>query len=321
MTITHLDPAPAGNGPLRSLWAEITGQCQLGCVHCYAGSGPGGTHGTMTGGAWETALTQAAALGNRSVCFIGGEPTLHPHLPRLVRHALTAGMRAEVFSNLVHVTPELWELFATPGVSLAASWYTSDRVEHKQITGRDTHRQTLANIEQAVLRGIPLRAGVIDGILPGQRTDEGTALLLERGVTDIGGDHLREFGRGTIPDPAQACGNCGHRRAAILPDGTVTPCPLTRWMNAGNVTSAPLADILPTVTELAAAIPAQRRICPPDGGLCAPDKQCEPDNLCKPTGRVAQAAPNVTTFGGRDCMPDHYCNPTCVPGACKPNFS
>jgi MoaA/NifB/PqqE/SkfB family radical SAM enzyme len=275
----------------------------------------------MTPQAWETVLTDAAALGARIVCFIGGEPTLYPFLTRLVRHALTVGLQAEVFSNLVHVTPELWELFATPGVRLATSWYTSDRQEHRRITGRDTHRQTLANIDQAVRRRIPLRVGVIGGILPEQHAIEGTRLLQARGVTDVGYDHLREFGRGANPDPTQACGNCGHHRAAVLPDGSVTPCPLTRWMRAGNVTGTPLADILPSVTELAAAIPAQPRICPPDGGLCEPDKQCPPDNLCKPTGRAAQSVANVVASGGRECMPDHYCNPTCVPGACKPNFS
>ena len=62
-------------------------------------------------------------------------------LRRLVRHTLSLGMEAEVFSNLVHVTPDLWELFATPGVRLATSWYSNERLEHRQITGRDTHRR------------------------------------------------------------------------------------------------------------------------------------------------------------------------------------
>ena len=316
-TATGTAPAPVTNGPLRSLWAEITGKCQLSCLHCYAGSGPDGTHGTMTPDAWETVLTDAAALGTRMVCFIGGEPSLSPLLPRLARHALSLGMEAEIFSNLVHVTPELWNLYTTPGVRLATSWYTNERLEHKQITGRDTHRQTLANIEEAVRRHIPLRAGVIDGILPGQHTEEGAELLRARGVTDIGGDHLREFGRGTNPDPTQACGNCGHRRAAVLPDGSVTPCPLTRWMKAGNVTTTPLADILANVNHLAATIPAPRAICPPDGGLCEPDRQCAPENLCKPTGQAQAAARGCNPD---DCNPDLGCGPLCTPNACKPWF-
>ena len=235
-------------------------------------------------------------------------------------------MEAEVFSNLVHVTPELWELFSIPGVRLASSWYSNDRLEHQQITGRDTHRQTLANIEEALRRGIPLRVGLIDAILPGQHAREGAELLRARGVTSIGTDHLREFGRGTNPDSSQACGNCGRRRAAILPDGTVTPCPLTRWMWAGNVTRTPLADILPVVTQLAAALPARPSMCQPDGQLCEPDQQCRPDNLCNPTGRAAPATlPAGNSSANRGCNPDDCrpnlgCGPLCTPNACKPWF-
>src|SRR6266700_1474826 len=86
---------------------EITGFCQLACVHCYAGSGPQGGRGSMTPGDWEHVIGQAAVLGIGTVQFIGGEPALDPDLPRLVRHALRAGVRVYVFSNLVRVTPEL----------------------------------------------------------------------------------------------------------------------------------------------------------------------------------------------------------------------
>jgi MoaA/NifB/PqqE/SkfB family radical SAM enzyme len=269
----------------------------------------------MTADQWETVLTDAADLGTRMVCFIGGEPTLYPYLPRLVRHALSLGVEAEVFSNLVHVTPELWELFETPGVRLATSWYSNDRAEHKQITGRDTFRQTLASIEEAIRRDIPLRAGLIDGILPGQHTEDGAELLRARGVTDIGGDHLREFGRGTSPDPSQACGNCGHHRAAVLPDGTVTPCPLTRWMRAGNVTSTPLADTLATVTQIAATLPARDRKCAPEE--CPPDWKCPPYLACRPDASAAQS--RSTARGcDPDCRPGLGCGPLCTPAACKP---
>jgi MoaA/NifB/PqqE/SkfB family radical SAM enzyme len=316
MTVTHETPARVTGGPLSSLWAEVTGMCQLSCVHCYAGSGPGGTHGTMTAVQWETVLTDAAALGTRMVCFIGGEPTLSPLLPRLVRHTLSTGMEAEVFSNLVHLTPDIWELLATPGVRLATSWYTSDRLEHQQITGRDTWRQTLANIEHALRQGIRLRVGLIDGILPGQHTEQGAELLRARGVVDIGTDYLREFGRGTSPDPTQACGHCGDHRAAVLPDGTVTPCPLTRWMHAGNVTNAPLADTLATVTQIAATLPAREVNCNP---ACGPDAQepCPPN--CRPSASTAPGR-NAIRVCNPECVPDSYCNPLCVPGACKPRI-
>jgi Radical SAM superfamily len=341
MTITHDAPVTPTTSPISAVWVELTGKCQLECLHCYAGSGPDGTHGTMTAETWEKALTDASQLGAGFVCFIGGEPTLHPDLPRLVRHALSLSMQVEVFSNLVKVSPELWELFELPGVHIATSWYSSDRMQHKQITGRDSHRQTLANIEETIRRGIPLRVGVIDGIVPGQNFEEGKAMLRERGVTNIGGDHLREFGRGKTPDPSQACGNCGNHRLAVLPDGSVTPCPLTRWMTAGNALETPLADLAGAVTEMArVTLPNWRgRSCGPDHCIpykppcmpeyrdradCAPEEACNPDDL--PPGDVRKpAVPNDCIPNGTSCRPDG-CYPVraaetitdCTPGDCNP---
>lgn len=283
MTETATRPQPPA---LQMIWAEMTSECQLKCTHCYAGSGPGKGHGTMTASDWEHAITQAAALGTRHISFIGGEPTLNPDLPRLVRHALNADMAAEIYTNLVHVTPSMWDLFALPGVTLATSWYTTDRAQHAAITGRDTWRQTRANIAKAARLAIPVRAGLIDGIVPSQRTTEAQHELHRLGITDTGRDHVRQFGRGTLPDPTQACGNCGHGRAAILPDGTVTPCPMTRWLTAGSVQDTQLSVIMDTVTLKAATLPAR------SGKTCTPD----------------------------DCRPDAFCAPLCSPSACRPNI-
>jgi Iron-sulfur cluster-binding domain len=158
---------------------------------------------------------------------------------------------------------------------------------------------------------------VIDGVLPGQRAEEGKELLRAAGVINIGGDPLREFGRGTNPDPSQACGNFGRHRAAVLPDGTVTPCPLIRWMHAGNVSSTPLADILGTVTQLAATI-ADLSPCTPND--CFPDwKPCQPDRKRGPDGGIVQSRADVHPCNSQGLL-DSYCNPLCVPGACKPRI-
>src|SRR5215472_12715775 len=137
---------------------EITGFCQLKCVHCYADSGPHGGRGMMTTGDWGNVIDQAAAIGVKMVQFIGGEPTLDPDLPRLIRRALGAGLKVYVYSNLVHVTAELWELFSQPGMFLGTSWYSADPARHAQITGiHASYARTRANIAEAVRRGIPVR--------------------------------------------------------------------------------------------------------------------------------------------------------------------
>lgn len=119
---------------LSFVWLEVTGKCQLQCTHCYAESGPSGTHGKMGTADWIRVIDQAADLDVTAVQFIGGEPTLHPDLVTLGVHALDRGLQVEVFSNLVHVRPALWDLFSAPGVSLATSYYSDDPIQHEAIT-------------------------------------------------------------------------------------------------------------------------------------------------------------------------------------------
>lgn len=80
-------------------------------------------------------IDQAAAVGVRTVQFIGGEPTLHPNLADLVLHASNKDLAVEVFTN------------------------SDDPDQHHHITGRPAHARTKANIVKALARGIPLRTG------------------------------------------------------------------------------------------------------------------------------------------------------------------
>src|SRR5437879_5963696 len=101
---------------LALLELEVTGRCQLECVHCYSSSGPSGSHGEMQVADWQRVIDEAAAMDVPRVQLIGGEPTLYPGLTRLVVHALGYGLEVEIYSNLVKVTPEMWDLFTLPGV-------------------------------------------------------------------------------------------------------------------------------------------------------------------------------------------------------------
>jgi MoaA/NifB/PqqE/SkfB family radical SAM enzyme len=117
----------------------------------------------MTTADWQRVIDEAAGLGVAIVQFIGGEPTLHRDLPELMSHAVARGVQVEVFSNLVHVTPMLWEMFERPGVKLACSYYSDEAAQHAAVTRRSgSHARTRANIVEALRRSIPLRVGVID---------------------------------------------------------------------------------------------------------------------------------------------------------------
>jgi Radical SAM superfamily len=273
-------PAPGPATAPGFLWLEITGKCQLTCTHCYASSSPAGNHGTMTPADWRDAITAAAHAGTTAVQFIGGEPTLHLALPDLIDHALACGLSGEVYTNLVHVSPRLWDAFTQPGLSLATSWYTDDPAQHQQITGRNTWARTWHNITQAHQHAIPLRAGIITGIIPGQRHTQAAAMLTALGIP-ASTDHNRALGRGTKPDPTALCGACGNGIAAISPSGDIHPCPMSRWITAGNIHDGPPTRAAVTAAATRAGLPRH-----PSPNACTPDvclPSCTPSNWnCKP---------------------------------------
>jgi MoaA/NifB/PqqE/SkfB family radical SAM enzyme len=279
-SITKVDQLPAKSTP-PFLELEITGFCQLKCVHCYSESGPDSGHGSMTATDWERVLDGAATAGVKTVQFIGGEPTLYPELRRLVRYALGKGIKVYVYSNLVHVTPDLWEIFSLPGVSLGTSWYTTNSGEHAKITrSLNSYARTKANIIEAIRRGIPLSAGIVQ-VTVGQDSARAEADLRALGVTSIRVDRARGVGRaarGRVPVVSELCGQCGRGRAAIGLDGQVTPCVLGRFLVAGNVKDAPLDDILESERwqQILASIPpldACVTCTPADSNDCNPARK------------------------------------------------
>ncbi|WP_172388230.1 radical SAM protein [Streptomyces sp. MNP-20] len=281
MTTAPQTPAIA----LRFLSLEITARCQLTCPsHCYAQAGPTRGHGSMTREDWHRIIDEAAALGTTTLQLIGGEPTLHPDFTGLVEHALRVGLRVHVYSNLVHVRAEHWQLFEHPLLSLACSYYSDDTGEHDAITGRcGSHAATRHNIAEAVRRGIPVKVGIVD-LGGGQRVEQARAEMQALGVQKVHVDRVRAVGNAAnaaLPSTSALCGRCGDGKAAILPDGDVSVCEIGRFLTAGSVRSASLASILASDRWAAVAASVPRRSgadpCPPD---CAPndDTACGPDN-------------------------------------------
>ncbi|WP_405645382.1 radical SAM protein [Streptomyces uncialis] len=236
-----------GPGRLSFAWLEVTGRCQLECVHCYADSSPLGTHGTMTAEDWERTIDQLVELGTDGIQFIGGEPTAYPQLGRLIAHARKRGMEGiEVFSNLLHISAALWDTFKAHGVDLATSYYSDEAIDHDTVTGRTgSHRRTRANIAKALDLGLNLRGGIIR-VRQGQRVSQAHQELTTLGLAHIGADRTRAFGRagrGTAPTIDDLCGHCAHEKIAVLPDGSVVPCVLGRFITVGNVRQTSLAAI------------------------------------------------------------------------------
>ncbi|MFG2695782.1 radical SAM protein [Kitasatospora sp. NPDC048407] len=305
-----------------SVELELTNKCQLNCGHCFNDSGPHQSHGTMTLDDWMKVVAECAELGVTVVQLIGGEPTAFPGWRDLVDHALSLGLEVEVFSNLYHLTETAWETVTRPGVRLATSYYSINAGEHDRVTRLPgSHRRTRANIVTALNRGIPLRVGIVR-CHDEQFVEQARQELLALGVHHITVDDARGIGRagnGQAPTMDALCGNCARGRVAILPDGTVAPCVIGRWLGKENVKDAGgLRRILsgPAWAQIAAGIPPKRSTVT---GACTPNdsNDCDPSNTpaCAPKYDVA---PGPTTLS--HCPPND--SQSCAPTepACNPQF-
>jgi MoaA/NifB/PqqE/SkfB family radical SAM enzyme len=301
------------DGPLSFLWLEITGKCNLQCVHCYAESGPQVLHGRMSTRRWLEIVAEARELGAHTVQFIGGEPTLHPDFSVLVRRAAQLGLGVEVYSNLTRVRPSMWSLFEECQVSLATSFYSTDPEIHRAITLRPSHSKTLRNISEALQRQIPLRVGIIE-VSPNQQVLATESMLRSMGVKNVGVDRMRSVGRAAVrlqsePSVETLCGACGMTNAAIDPDGRVFPCVFSRWLEVGSVLASRLEQIVTgkTMTRTKDSLNGEFSLRnTPLGSLSTePDEQ----STCGPGTCNPNCAPSCMP----SCNPGQGCMPNCFP--------
>ena len=292
---------------LRFLWLEITAKCNLTCAHCYADSGPTtALHGTLKTSDWTKVIDEAADLGCRQLQFIGGEPTLHPELDRMIVHARARGFTfVEIFTNATRLSAGLICCFRENGAHVAASFYSDDPEVHDRITQRPgSWRRTLDGLESVLRAGLPLRVGVIEMEEDNGHERRARAFLESIGVSSISSDRMRGVGRGgriAMNEPTERfgelCGKCWDGKLCVTPSGMTFPCVFSRDTPMGNVMDG-LAAIVQGANlrafreELFATRAHETETSFAD---CNP--YCNPN--CNP-----------------DCTP--YCNPNCNPD-CMPN--
>jgi uncharacterized radical SAM superfamily Fe-S cluster-containing enzyme len=77
---------------------EVTQDCNLACPICFAAARPGGG-GYLGVDEVARRVKDLRARGGRAVSLSGGEPTLHPELPALIRAARREGVDVTLLSN------------------------------------------------------------------------------------------------------------------------------------------------------------------------------------------------------------------------------
>lgn len=231
-------------------WVELTNVCNLRCNHCYNASGPHASdRDFLTPSDYVKLLSDIRETGCRKIQFIGGEPTLNPALPSLIRTARRIGFEfIEVFTNLVRLPSDLIDVFTEHDVAIATSFYSHDADTHDRITKtKGSHHKTTKNIRRIVSANLDLRVGVIIMGENREHYEEIEKFLYKNGVIKIGVDYVRKIGRAKESgnmSMTELCGQCAGGIISIGPDGVVSPCNMSKHWSVGSILEQPLGNIL-----------------------------------------------------------------------------
>lgn len=160
--------------------ASVVGFCNLNCIYCPKSSGmenhvPASLRGkALSVEEYCTNLAHLARNGFRAIAFTGGEPTLNPNLPELVRRAADMFDRVELTTNgrfLLDMLPLLAPYLDLLKVSL-------DAADPKLV--RAITRGTIADFDRAVAS---IRAGCAAGLRVGVNV-----VLMRSNINQI--DHI-----------------------------------------------------------------------------------------------------------------------------------
>jgi radical SAM protein with 4Fe4S-binding SPASM domain len=285
------------HGAFHHLWLEITQKCNLECQHCYADASPErDLRGSMSDEDWMHVIDEGYRNGGRSIQFIGGEPTLHPSLDRLLEYAKEVGFQQiEVFTNGTSMTNDRAAHFRNLGVCIAVSFYSDRESTHDRITKKTgSFRRTVQGIRNSIAHGVQVRGAIIKVDQSDDEASGGGDLLRQLGVSAVQVDGARHVGRladlrKTDTDFAELCGSCGVGRLCITASGTIYPCIMARNARLGTVktdrlsgvlASQPLAEFRERAQLHRACLPAS---CAPKVGPCHPDSgNCNPASRCGP---------------------------------------
>lgn len=207
-----------------TLSVEVVAACSLRCPGCWVGmarpemwtAGPGEV---MAPALLDAALTFGREIGAAQLTLLGGEPTLHPDLPTIIRTAVGGGYRVSVTTNGV-CSPHRLEKVLASGLHGTSFSLDGSRPEIHDVlrpspSGRSTFHITLESIRHAVRyrADFGYKIGVNHTIYPYNLYDAEAMIRLS---ASLGVDRIRlHF---TLPGDSPE------------PDGRMTHLEPARWM-------------------------------------------------------------------------------------------
>lgn len=144
--------------PAHPVW-EVTGACNLRCIHCHATSGKPAPDELTTDEGKRLIDALARVDEFRMLVYSGGEPLVRPDLFELLEHSKRAGFINVIATNGTLIDDEVAQRLREAGVAGAAVSLDSPRAEvHNRIRANPTaFERALAGIEAIKRAGILLQ--------------------------------------------------------------------------------------------------------------------------------------------------------------------
>jgi MoaA/NifB/PqqE/SkfB family radical SAM enzyme len=128
---------------------RVTRYCNARCVFCLAP--PDGVHPSEA--ILIRRLDWLLSRGIKTIHFCGGEPTIHPALPRLLTHVHAQGRSTKLTTNGIAVSDALILGLRAADTEVKVSLH-GNREHHDAIVGRAAFDRTTRNLRRLVAAGI-----------------------------------------------------------------------------------------------------------------------------------------------------------------------
>jgi radical SAM protein with 4Fe4S-binding SPASM domain len=150
---------------LRYAWLEITGSCNLKCIHCYGqfGNLPTISDEPLTTKDWKRIIDILIENNCREIQLIGGEPMVHKDFYDILKYAHKSGMkRIDVFTNATLINEKSIQIFKQTNASIRISLYGHNQELHEKITScRGSFKKTENALKLLKVNNIQTQIAVV----------------------------------------------------------------------------------------------------------------------------------------------------------------
>jgi len=140
---------------------EMTGECNLKCIHCHAFGGEA-TYKELTTEEGRALIDQIATLGIRTFVFTGGEPLLRKDLFELIAYARSKRFTVFIATNGTLITKEVAKLLRKYDVGVVIGLDGMNPEIHDSIRGVEgAYDAVITGIENCVAENLYLHLNIV----------------------------------------------------------------------------------------------------------------------------------------------------------------